>query len=119
VWKTAFLVQGLYYLITGLWPIVHIRSFMAVSGPKTDEWLVKTVGALVAVIGFVLLSEARRRSSEVELFMLGIGSAVSLGLIDVVYVSKGTISPVYLADAALEFPLAVVLSIEWYRLRHS
>jgi hypothetical protein len=33
----------------GLWPLVHLSSFEAVLGPKTDRWLVKTVcGLLIA-----------------------------------------------------------------------
>jgi hypothetical protein len=46
------LVQGLYYLATG---------------PKTDLWLVKTVGILVAVIGAVLLSASRSRRISDEI----------------------------------------------------
>ena len=51
---TLCLVQGIYYTLTGVWPLVHVRSFLAVTGPKTDLWLVKTVGVLVAVIGVVI-----------------------------------------------------------------
>ena len=32
-----------------------MRSFEAVTGPNRDEWLVKTVGALVGVLGGGLL----------------------------------------------------------------
>jgi hypothetical protein len=41
------ITQGTYYAATGLWPILWMRSFEAVTGPKQDHWLVKTVGALV------------------------------------------------------------------------
>lgn len=44
-------VQGIYFLLTGLWPLVSIESFQWVTGPKTDLWLVYCVGCLVAVIG--------------------------------------------------------------------
>ncbi len=40
--------QGLYLLLTGMWPLVHYRSFEWVSGPKVDDWLVKCVGGLAA-----------------------------------------------------------------------
>ena len=42
-------VQAGYFVVTGVWPIVHMRSFLAVTGPKTDLWLVKTIGVLVTV----------------------------------------------------------------------
>ena len=30
-------VQGAYFLVTGVWPLVSIRSFQAVTGKKTDH----------------------------------------------------------------------------------
>ena len=52
--------QGSYFLLTGVWPLLHMRSFLAVTGPKTDLWLVETVGVLVAAIGAGLLLSAAR-----------------------------------------------------------
>jgi hypothetical protein len=100
--------QGVFYLVTGLWPIFDIASFELVTGPKTDDWLVKTVGALVTVIGAVLVSTAHQRRFTPEVTMLAIGSALSLATIDLVYVLSGRISEVYLADAAAEIGLAVL-----------
>jgi hypothetical protein len=48
-------LQGGYYLVTGLWPLVHFRSFTALSGPKPDRFQTQTTGALFAAIGFALL----------------------------------------------------------------
>jgi hypothetical protein len=103
------LVQGLYYLATGLWPIFHINSFLLVTGPKTDLWLVKTVGILVAVIGAVLLSSSRSRRITDEIILLAGGSALGLVIIDVVYARQ--ISSVYLADAAAELCLVALWAI--------
>jgi hypothetical protein len=30
------LAHGGFYLLTGVWPLVHMPSFLAVTGPKTD-----------------------------------------------------------------------------------
>ena len=61
--NTSF--QGIYYVATGLWPILNMRSFEMVTGPKRDKWLVKTVGALITAIGSTLLfSAAREPESE-------------------------------------------------------
>lgn len=43
-----------YYVCTGLWSILHRRSFEAVSGPKREYWLVRTVGALATAVGAAL-----------------------------------------------------------------
>jgi hypothetical protein len=101
------LVQGLFYAGTGLWALVDLDSFMAVTGPKTDRWLVKTVGILVTVIGAVLLLAWRRARVPAEVVLLAAGSALSLAAIDLIYVSNGTISPVYLLDAAAEVGLVL------------
>jgi len=31
------IAQGLYFLATGLWPLVDVGSFQAVTGPKTES----------------------------------------------------------------------------------
>lgn len=92
--------QGFYFVITGIWPIIHIRSFLKVTGPKTDLWLVKTVGLLITVIGVTLFY-----APVPTAFLLGITSALALGNIDVIYVAKGTISKVYLLDAVAQLAL--------------
>lgn len=112
---TVALVQGVFYLATGVWALVDLDSFMAVTGPKVDHWLVKTVGALVAVIGVVFLIAARRRRVTPEIVLLGVGCALALASIDVVYVSVGRISSIYLADAVAELTLAAGWALAWRR----
>lgn len=48
--------QGPYYFATGVWPLVSMRTFEAVPGPKTDRWLVKTVGVLDAAVEAALIA---------------------------------------------------------------
>ncbi len=103
------LLQGLYYVPTAVWPLVSMSSFEAVTGPKTDHWLVNTVAVLLLAIGATFLVSAWRRRVPVETLVLGLGCAIALTAIDVVYVSRGVILPVYLLDAAPE----VVLIVGW------
>ena len=102
------LVHGSFYVLTGVWPLVHMPSFLAVTGPKTDLWLVRTVGALVLVVGSYLLLVALRRSFHPEIALLAAGCALALAVADVIYVSRGVISRIYLADAAVEILLVLV-----------
>lgn len=104
---TLALVQGAFYVATGLWALLDLDSFMAVTGPKTDRWLVKTVGILVTVIGAALLLAWRSGRITPEVVLLAAGSAVSLAAIDIVYVSNDTISRIYLLDAVAEIGLAL------------
>jgi hypothetical protein len=94
--------QGIYYIATGLWPILNMRSFEMVTGPKRDKWLVKTVGALITAIGSTLLFSAAREPESETARNLGISTALALIGIDSIYSIRGTISKIYLMDAAVE-----------------
>ena len=96
------LIQALYYLLTGLWPVVHIGSFQTLTGPKAEHWLVRSTGLLLGVIGLTLAVSSRRRPPSPETPVLGVGTAAVLAGVDVVYVLRGRISPVYLGDALVE-----------------
>ena len=93
------MAQAAYYAGTGIWPLLDIKSFERVTGPKVDRWLVKTVGALVTAIGASLALGARNDPAKAETVVLAAGSALGLGTIDVIYVAKRRISLVYLVDA--------------------
>ena len=108
---TVALVQGIYFLITGIWPLISMRTFLAVTGPKTDLWLVKTVGLILAVIGAVLLYAQLTAAVNAPVIFLAIGAAASLVIIEIVYVLKRVISPIYLGDAAAELIL-----IAWWTI---
>ena len=103
--RTAIVIQGAYYFASGLWPLLDMQSFERVTGPKVDKWLVKTVGALVTTIGGALMIAGLRRRPSPEARVLSLGSAIGLTAIDVYYVAKRRIAPIYLADAAAELVL--------------
>ena len=103
--RKVAMVQAVYFLITGVWPLLSIRSFQKLTGPKTDLWLVETVGGLVGAIGGVLLAAGLRRRVTPELKLLGIGSAAALAAVEGFYALRGRIPPVYLADAVAEVAL--------------
>jgi hypothetical protein len=108
-------LQAILYIATGVWPFVSMRSFEAVTGPKVDRWLVKTVGALVAVIGSALALASRRRQLAPEIVLIATGGAAALATIDTVYVAKRRISPVYLLDAVAEIGLVAGWARLWWR----
>ena len=110
-WRSRTLTaQGGYYLITGLWPLIHLPSFEAVTGPKVDDWLVRMVGLLAATIGTTLLVAALRRREELAIVVLAVGSALAFAGVDTWYGLSGRIAPVYLADAVVELGFIAVLA---------
>lgn len=107
--RTVLWLQALYYSITAIWPIVDVESFVEVSGPKTDVWLVKTVAVLLIAISINFFVNLYTRSYSTSVVALALSSAIGLASIDIYYVSINRISRVYLADAALE----IILIIAW------
>ena len=68
-------------------------------------WLVKTVGIILAVIGAVLIFAQVNAEINTSLIILALGSALSLAVVEFIYVAKRVISPIYLGDAFLELIL--------------
>ena len=94
--------QGLFYLASGAWPLIHMRSFELVLGRKQDHWLVHTVSGLLIANG---ISQLRTDSAPAAISAArrtGLGMATSLALIDLRYATTGRISRMYLADALIE-----------------
>jgi hypothetical protein len=110
----VLLGQGFYYLVTGIWPIVHMPSFLAITGPKEDTWLVRMVGALAATIGLTLLASVLfSRSPEVQvspaILVLSVAACISFAAIDIVYFTRRVIGAVYIGDAVLQGVIVLLL----------
>jgi hypothetical protein len=101
-------IQGIYFLVTGVWPLVSIGTFQWVTGPKVDLWLVKTVGLLIAVIALTILMAAWRGRIGPEIRFLAMGSAAALAAVDIIYALADRIWDIYLLDAVVEIGLVVL-----------
>jgi hypothetical protein len=117
--------QGVYFAVTGIWPLVSIETFQMVTGRKTDHlvtgregdhWLVMTVGVLIVAIALPLLVAAWRQTRPLEVVVLAMGSSIGLTGIDILYVSRGAIPPIYLADAVVEVFLLLAWGIALKRI---
>ncbi len=100
--------HGLFNALTGAWPLVHMPSFEAVSGPKVDRWLVRTVGGLLVVNGLTQLSAGTTEAATALSRRLGLGTALTLAVIDIRYASTRRIRRIYLLDAVVELAWAAV-----------
>jgi hypothetical protein len=98
---TLGLAHGSFNVVAGVWPLVSLRTFEAVFGPKADRWLVFTVSGLLVANGVSQIASTRRGELAATR-QTGLGTAATLLTIDLIYVPKGRIRWTYLIDAAAE-----------------
>ena len=98
--RDVAIAQSLYYGVTGVWPLVSRRSFEAVTGRKTDWWLVQTFSLTLLPIAGALALAAARDEVGPEVELLGAGAAGVLAGTDVAIAARRHGRPTYLIDAA-------------------
>jgi hypothetical protein len=105
--RWLLIVQSSYIMITAVWPIVDIESFIMVTGPKTDIWLVKTVGALLIPVALCLAVFLLPGTEPTAALVLGAGTAISFITVDFYYALNDVISDIYMADGVLQIAFLV------------
>jgi hypothetical protein len=100
--KILLAIQSIYFFVPAAWPIIHMKSFEKVTGPKKDDWLVKTVGSLLIAIAVTIFIAVYYNQVTPAILCLAMTSALALFIVDINYVFKAVISPVYLLDAVVE-----------------
>jgi len=106
---SAFLVQGIYFVVTGIWPVVNMASFITATGPKQDTWLVEMVGLLSTSIGLTyIVTSLRRRALPV---LLGYSVSFSFLVMDLIYVIRGEIDQIYLLDAGIQAAFIIAVTV--------
>ena len=104
------------YRVVGL---VDIDSFMMVTGPKTDIWLVKTISVLLIPIVVCLGAALFLKLQPLPVLLVGSCTAAGLAAIDFYYTANRTIKWVYAVDGVLEilFLLTwIYLLLHWRKL---
>jgi len=116
-WSKLALAHGGYLVFIGVWPLLHLRSFAKVTGPKPEGWLTKAVGACLANVGIELI-QAAVRGGRVRrgVRSLAVRSAMTFAAFDFYYAGlRRRISPVYLGNGAIQLLFAALW--EWDHLR--
>ncbi|MBT1707921.1 hypothetical protein KK062_06800 [Fulvivirgaceae bacterium PWU5] len=108
LFNTVVVAQAAYIFITGIWPLIDINSFMAVTGKKTDLWLVKTVGALLLPVASCLGMYRYLNADKRPAILLGGAIAVAFISIDFYYALTDVISDIYLVDGIIEVGFLLV-----------
>ncbi|HET9745009.1 MAG TPA: hypothetical protein VFP97_04795 [Chitinophagaceae bacterium] len=112
-------IQTIYYLITAVWALVDIRSFISITGPKTDIWLVKTVAVLLLCVCACFATSLLIKKDSPPVNVLAISCCIGFLIIDCYYSFNNIISDVYLFDAGVELILLVCWGIIIVRQRRT
>jgi hypothetical protein len=91
--------QGVYYLATGVWPLVSMRTFEAVTGRKRDRWLVRVVGLLAIAMGSLIVRESADPRPDPA---PGLAGAAAFGTASLWYWARGQINHAYALDGLVE-----------------
>jgi hypothetical protein len=105
LFKMTLTFQSIYYLLTALWPIIDIKSFMIVTGYKTDTWLVKTVGALLIPMALTMATHLFLHIDHLPVVILCFTAAVAFAVIDFYYAANDVILDIYMVDGIIQLAL--------------
>lgn len=111
--------QATYILLTATWPLIHLESFVAVTGYKHDVWLVKTVGALLIPVAITLYMHLFINTDHRPAIALGGLTALALITVDCYYAFNDVISDIYLADGIVELFFLTLWAYVAVRRKHT
>lgn len=100
--KNLARAQGLFNIVGGAWPIFSLGTFEWVYGEKKDIFLQKAVGGLLMSVGYAQLTAEGSKDALDVARRVGITTALSLLVVDLVYIPKGEMRKTYVQDALME-----------------
>jgi hypothetical protein len=113
--RRALTAQGVYYLLAGLWPLVHFGSFADAVALLINPFQAQTFGAVIAVVGSSLIEACRRGPPAAKPTALGIGIAGAIALVSLLWLPRqGGWSALWI-DLAFEVTFAVALVVLYPR----
>ena len=114
LWSKLAIAQGAYCVATGAWPLLHLRSFAKVTGPKPEGWLTKSVGACLVNVGLHFLQAGLRRGrARRDVRGLAVRMALTFAAFDFYYAGvRRRVSPVYLVNGFAQLGFAALWALE-------
>lgn len=102
--------QGVYYVVTGLWPLLHFSSFARVVAFQVNAFQAQAFAALMLVVGGCLLEAARREPPGPFPTLLGIGVAGAIAVVSLVWLPRLAVASGLWLDLAVEVAIAIALA---------
>lgn len=115
--RLVILVQGAYYILTGLWPLAHFSSFSRAVALSVHPFQAQVLGAVLVVVGAHLLEAGRREPPGASATLLGIAVAGAISVIEMVWLPRlGTVSALW-GDLLVQVAIAITLVVLYPRLQ--
>jgi hypothetical protein len=108
-------IQGGYYLLGGLWRLLHPRSFERAAGPKPDQFQTDVTAALFAAAGVALIAGTVKGAPQGSARVLAISAPVAVAAIDLRH--RRQIRGLFRVEAALEIAFAAAAAVLSWRPR--
>ncbi|MGD8867101.1 MAG: hypothetical protein PVI01_05715 [Gemmatimonadales bacterium] len=115
--RVVMLVQGTYYILTGLWPLAHFSSFSRAVALSVNPFQAQASGAVLVVIGAYLLEAGRREPPGASATLLGIAIAGAIAVVDLVWLPRLAAPSALWGDLLAEVAIATALVIFYPRLQ--
>lgn len=113
--RRVLLIQGGYYIVAGLWPLIHFSSFARFVAVDMNPFQSQVFSALLVVIGAVLIEGARRQPPGPYPTLLGAAVAGAIALVSLVWLPRFGVAGGLWADLAMEVAFAVILVLLYPR----
>ncbi|MGV9013135.1 MAG: hypothetical protein ACOH13_11120 [Flavobacteriales bacterium] len=97
--------HALYLLIGGAWPLLSLRTFEEVTGPKSDHFLVRTVALILVLVASILFTQ-RKPPVERSAVFTAMGISCILGSVALFSAAGGWVWKVYFIDGGMHLLFA-------------
>lgn len=109
------LLHGIYLMITALWALLFLNSFVKITGIKTDIWLVKTIAILLLPYSLLFMWKSTHTPKLPVVNVVAVMLCMGLTTINAYYYAEGVLGTFYMIDAWIEIFLSVWWLCDIYR----
>jgi len=113
--RWVLLGQGVYYVLTGLWPLIDFHSFARFVALQVIPFQAQALAAVLVVLGASLIEAARRQPPGPYPTMLGAAVAGAIAVVSLFWLPRlGAVSGLWI-DLAIELAIAAALILLYPR----
>ncbi len=113
--RTVMIAQGAYYVLAGLWPLVHFSSFSSILAMQVNPFQAQSFGAVLVVVGGNLVEAARREPPGQSPTLLGAAVAGAIAVVSMVWLPRLAGFSGLWVDLVVEVAIAVALVVLYPR----